>query len=208
MSRAHVLVARQGRAQGHWKEAFNSHLTVVLDVGDAIRVAKAGDVVWMDVLDSAAMAQVRKARPELALVAVSLNPHGEEGMRAFEAGARGYCHMLAVPALLRQVSVVVSNGGLWVGADLMSRAVAAVTRGTVPQSSPSSPLDSLTPRERDVAVQVGSGASNKEIARTLKISLRTVKAHMGAIFGKLEVRDRLQLVLLLRSSAKVPADTV
>lgn len=203
MSR-HVLLTAQGREQGRWREAFPD-LRVVPDADQAIRLAGVGSVIWVDVLLPGAIAAVRKARPELALVALSLNPGAAEGMTAFEAGVRGYCHMLAVPDMLRQVAVVVSNGGLWVGAELLTRAVAAVSRGTVPASSAASPLDGLTPRERDVALQVAGGASNKEIARTLDITPRTVKAHMGAIFDKLEVRDRLQLVLRLRSSVKVPA---
>lgn len=204
MSR-HVLIARQGRAQGRWQEAFADELRVVADVSAALRAARPGHVVWVDALDPDAIQALRKARPELALVALSLNPDAAEGMAAFEAGARGYCHMLAVPDLLRQVAVVVSNGGLWVGPELMARAVAAVARGTAPVSASSSPLDGLTPRERDVALQVAAGASNKEIARKLDITPRTVKAHMGAIFDKLAVRDRLQLVLLLRSSVTAPA---
>lgn len=202
-----VLIAREGRVQGRWQEAFGKGLRVVGTVAEASRSAVAGSVIWVDVLDPGAIAALRKARPELSVVAVTLNPNGEEGLRAFDIGVRGYCHMLAVPELLRQVSVVVANGGLWVGVELMNRAVAAVARGTVPASRTTSPLDGLTPRERDVAAQLAGGASNKEIARKLDITPRTVKAHMGAIFDKLEVRDRLQLVLLLRSSAKVPADT-
>jgi DNA-binding NarL/FixJ family response regulator len=55
----------------------------------------------------------------------------------------------------------------------------------------------LTEREREVARAVASGASNKEIARRLGITERSVKAHTGAIFEKLGVRDRLQLSLVV-----------
>jgi len=56
-------------------------------------------------------------------------------------------------------------------------------------------LSKLTKREREVAELVGSGASNKAIAQALLISDRTVKAHLTAIFEKLEIRDRLALAL-------------
>jgi DNA-binding NarL/FixJ family response regulator len=52
-----------------------------------------------------------------------------------------------------------------------------------------------------VADEVVQGRTNKEIAVTLGITERTVKAHLGAIFAKLGVRDRLQLALRLRSRA-------
>ena len=56
---------------------------------------------------------------------------------------------------------------------------------------------SLTEREREVAIAVAQGASNKEIARQLDITERTIKAHVGAILEKLGVRDRLQLSLIV-----------
>jgi DNA-binding NarL/FixJ family response regulator len=85
----------------------------------------------------------------------------------------------------------------------MARAVVATARLTAIEPGQGSALDGLTPRERDVAEQVALGASNKEIAERLDITPRTVKAHMGAIFDKLGVRDRLQLVLALRKAPAV-----
>lgn len=195
----HLLLSPQGRVQGRWREAFPA-LRVVASVAEAGRLATATDLVWVDLSLADGIAGLRAARPELMLVALSLNPGADEGLAAFEAGVRGYCHLLSVPEMLRQVAVVVANGGLWIGTELMSRVVAAAARSPVPASRPQSPLESLTPRERDVALQVAGGASNKEVARRLEITPRTVKAHMSAIFDKLGVRDRLQLVLALRNS--------
>ena len=58
-------------------------------------------------------------------------------------------------------------------------------------------LDELTKRERQVALAVADGLSNREIAERLSISERTVKARLTSVFQKLEVRDRVQLALLL-----------
>ena len=60
----------------------------------------------------------------------------------------------------------------------------------------------LTDREREVAATIAAGSSNKEIARQLGITERTVKAHVGAILEKLQVRDRLQLALLMSGRQK------
>lgn len=65
-------------------------------------------------------------------------------------------------------------------------------------------LEKLSPRERDVALQVAGGASNKDVARRLNITERTVKAHLTSTFDKLEVRDRLQLVIALRRGTEPP----
>jgi len=58
----------------------------------------------------------------------------------------------------------------------------------------------LTEREREIAALVGNGGTNKQIARQLDISERTVKAHLTGIFRKLGVADRLKLALLLAAS--------
>ena len=58
-------------------------------------------------------------------------------------------------------------------------------------------FESLTEREHQVALEVGRGANNREIATTLAVSERTVKAHLTSIFDKLSLRDRVQLALLV-----------
>lgn len=64
-------------------------------------------------------------------------------------------------------------------------------------------LKQLTSREKAVALEVAKGATNKEIARTLNITERTVKAHLGSAFNKLNVRDRLQLVLVMNPAGEL-----
>lgn len=204
---AHLFLITRSRSPGRWQEAF-PNAAVVHQPSEALRQAGPQSLIWIEVTRRNWMAELRAQRPELPLVALTLNPSTTEGVAAFEAGARGYCHALAAPEMLRQVALVVSNGGLWLGTDLMSRAAKAIAG--MPASASASPsareastsLDTLSPRERAVALQVAGGASNKEVARTLDITLRTVKAHMGAIFDKLGVRDRLQLVLLLREATR------
>ena len=188
------------RVQGRWADAFGE-VRIVAGITDTVRQLPADAVAWIDVSHPEWIAQLHAARPELPIVALSLSPSAAEAMTAFDAGVRGYCHALAVPEMLQQVAMVVSNGGLWLGVELMAHASATIARLTAPvaaEAGQASPLKLLTPRERDVALQVVAGASNKEVARQLDITSRTVKAHMGAIFDKLGVRDRLQLVLKLR----------
>lgn len=198
----HVVLVAEEQPHGRWHEAFGD----VLVLADATVAAARGEpeaVFWVDARSHDWIEALRHERPERPLVALSLTPSESEGLRMFEAGARGYCHMLAVPPLLQQVDVVVRNGGLWVGPELMVRAAAAVSQAGAAPADALMPIDCLTPRERAVAEQVVRGASNKEVACALGITLRTVKAHMGAIFDKLGVRDRLQLVLALRKASSL-----
>jgi DNA-binding NarL/FixJ family response regulator len=97
------------------------------------------------------------------------------------------------------VADVVLQGGLWIGESLMQRLLQGTARIPMPApvGAPSDWAALLTEREREVALAVAEGASNKEVARRLSITERTVKAHAGAIFEKLGVRDRLQLSLVV-----------
>jgi DNA-binding NarL/FixJ family response regulator len=85
---------------------------------------------------------------------------------------------------------------MWLGADLMRQLVLATARLVPALTSPKADVSLLTSREKAVAELVAAGKSNKEVARDLDITERTVKAHLGSVFEKLQVRDRLQLVLV------------
>ncbi|WP_330932852.1 MULTISPECIES: response regulator transcription factor [unclassified Halomonas] len=139
------------------------------------------------------------------VVVMSLTPSEVEALMALQVGARGYVHALSPPELLRQVALVTGHQGVWVPAELLSKVVGGAFatlggRDGLPQEN----LSVLTERERAVALAVAEGRSNKEVARQLDITERTVKAHLGAVFRKLGVRDRMQLVLSLsRQDANV-----
>jgi DNA-binding NarL/FixJ family response regulator len=130
----------------------------------------------------------------LAILAASAQPNDDEGLAVLNAGACGYCHTHAPTATLRQALDVISGGELWVGRALLSRLLRLVdTRlprvGLAHWSAP------LTEREREVAQRASIGDSNLAIADALGITERTVKAHLKAVFEKLQVADRLQLAL-------------
>lgn len=64
-------------------------------------------------------------------------------------------------------------------------------------------LDGLTPRERDVAVAVGRGLSNAEIAGELYLSVPTVKAHVSRLFDKLQASNRVQIAITVHDAGLV-----
>jgi DNA-binding NarL/FixJ family response regulator len=127
------------------------------------------------------------------VIAMTLNETASEARTIIGLGASGYVHALAAPELLVQVKNAVEYDGLWLGKHLLSELLAL--------SSPTKPRpavgDYLSMRERTVAQAVAKGKSNKEVARELNITERTVKAHLSACFDKLGVRDRMQLALLI-----------
>ena len=129
-------------------------------------------------------------------VACSGVPDEETGLTALQQGCVGYCHAFADPGMLQQVVQVVSAGELWVGRALLTRLLSAVQQRETPAAA--DPLAGrLSEREAQVARLAAQGVSNKQIARDLDITERTVKAHLTSSFAKLGVADRLQLSLLL-----------
>jgi DNA-binding NarL/FixJ family response regulator len=127
-------------------------------------------------------------------------PNDDEALVALGAGAQGYCNAYADPEVLKEVAEVTAHGGLWVGEALLSRMVGGLSQKLAQRQADvaNGPLTRLSAREREIAQRVARGESNKEIARGLDITERTVKAHLSAIFEKLGVRDRLQLALACR----------
>jgi len=173
-------------------------------------VWREGDTVWLPAHRPDWEARLQAwhvAHPDAAVVVLSTDLQDEQGLRALQAGARGYAHLLAVPAVLREVAAVVIHGGLWVGPSLLQRlmrATQAALNRQIPRPAAELDLSALSVREVQVARAVAAGHSNKEVARQLDITERTVKAHLGAIFEKWGLRDRVQLVLRMNGPTLTP----
>jgi DNA-binding NarL/FixJ family response regulator len=204
----HIFLTRRPQTLPTWNAAFPS-ASVLPYPATGSQLARPGEaVVWLHVAgdkpDPALLVQeVGLAAPGCAIVVLSNMPGDDEGLAVLEAGAMGYTNALAVPDVLQQVAAVVENGGLWVGPNLMQRLIAGMaTRSTRINGAH---LDKLSAREKEVALAVAGGSSNKEIARRLEISERTVKAHLSAAFERLGVRDRLQLSLLINGAPQISA---
>ena len=199
----HVLVATDTDVCSRWTLAFPD-ARVVSRVPDAIGLLGADSIAWLHLPSSTqdAARLVTLASRSLAgarLIALSDTPSDEQALELMERGAVGYCHSHAGAPMFQQVATVVANQGLWVGPNLLQRLIRA-SLGNLPAANlPDAQLNDLSRREREVADLVGGGLSNKEIARRLDITERTVKAHLSAIFMKLGVRDRLHLALLMRN---------
>jgi DNA-binding NarL/FixJ family response regulator len=193
----HCFVSVQGDLLPRWREAFPHAVGKVSPGGTPPRLAwirlQAGTPV------AAQIEAVRRKVGDLPLVVLSDQPTDEEALDCFALGVRGYCNTHAVPELLQRVADVVLQGGLWIGETLMQRLLQGTARMPLPApvGAPSDWAAQLTDREREVAQAVAEGASNKEVARQLGITERTIKAHTGAIFEKLGVRDRMQLALVV-----------
>lgn len=193
-----IFVSRSKLPPARWREAFPTAL-----IGNALPATIPADaLVWLHNLSPADFAG---ALPKgVRIIALHDEPSDENGLAALSTGAAGYANAHATPQLLHTIESVVRSDGLWVGEALLNRllrtlaAVPAAPLVPAPESHPA--LAELSEREREVALKVVRGESNKEIARDLDIAERTVKAHLSAVFEKLGVRDRLQLAVLLKAA--------
>ena len=177
----------------------------------ALAVAEHPDVLLMDlrmpVLDGAkATARVREAAPGTAVLILTTYADDESIIGALRAGARGYLTKDAGRAELAAAVRAVASGQTTLAPEVGARVIGALTGAApAPATEGDAPgallarFPSLTRREAEVLALIGDGLSNAEIARSLFVSVATVKTHINAIFAKLAVRDRAQAIALVRS---------
>lgn len=194
-----VFLSNDARQRDSWREAFPD---LIVGQPEQLPPDSGNGLVWLLLPAgqqvTAAVARLKKPLAGRSLIILADEPAEDEAMAALAAGAAGYCNGHAAPQVLRQVATVVENGGVWIGQGLMQRFLAASARLLPePTAEKNAWRDTLTAREQEVAIALAKGASNKEIARQLDITERTVKSHVGATFEKLGARDRLQLSLII-----------
>ncbi len=130
------------------------------------------------------------------VIALASLPDNEEGLRWLQAGAVGYAHAYLDAASLGQILATVEAGGSWIGQSLMQYFCSRFG-SLVPVAEVAPWRDQVSGREAEVIEALCRGLSNKEIARELNITERTVKAHLASLFNKFSVHDRLQLIIRL-----------
>ena len=124
------------------------------------------------------------------------SPQIEDLLKFTQAGVLGYFNAYMSAPNYDQVLRLLSNGQSWYPAPLIAQAF-DLARTVMPQAVGTDPLEKLTKREREIALAVAEGKSNKSIASDCDISERTVKTHLTNLFKKLEVKDRVALVIYL-----------
>jgi len=209
-----LLVDDQQLIRLGFRMVLESHddVTVVGEAGDGVQALRlvaelAPDVVLMDVrmplMDGIeATRRMVAAHPGsrvLLLTTFDLDEYAYAGLRA---GASGFMLKDVPPDQLVTAIRVVAAGDAVVAPAVTRRLLDAfadrLPDPTGPAVDPAVEhrLDRLTDREREVMVHVAAGRSNAEIAGRLVLSEATVKTHVGRILHKLDLRDRVQVVVL------------
>ena len=202
------FISSGGKLLAHWEEAFASAKVYSELSASVLKKAKTPDtVIWLHAERGEGdiakiVTNAIKKIPEARIVVLSNQPSQKDAFEAMSAGASGYCHAYSAAAVLTEVRSVVVHGGIWLGRDLLQQLIHITVNLVGTQSDQvTDALAKLTQRERDVAIEAAKGLSNKEIARILSITERTVKAHISACFERLHIKDRLQLALILNDKS-------
>jgi DNA-binding NarL/FixJ family response regulator len=168
------------------------------DGGQAVAMAAEldPDVILLDlklpVMDGiAVLRELRDAGRGVRALVLTSAPDRTLVSLAVQAGATGFLYKDVDPdALVRAIRSVHDGHTLLApdaaGSLLRSGAAASAVQG----------IGALTAREREVLAQIADGRSNREIARLLRVSEKTVKTHVSSVLAKLGVADRTQAALL------------
>ena len=122
---------------------------------------------------------------------------------ALRAGASGFLLKDTSPASLLDAITVVAAGDALLAPSVTRRLIAEFARQPQPTQRPARDLADTTQREQEVLALIATGLSNAEIAEHLHLSPATVKTHIAHLLGKLNARDRAQLVITAYESGLV-----
>ncbi len=154
------------------------------------------DVVLMDlvmpVMDGlTAIKEIKQMRPETEVIALTSFADDEKVFTAIRSGATGYLLKDVQPNDLVKAVLAADRGEVQLHPEVAKRLMNEVL--APPKEADG--LDELTDREREVLGLLGKGMSNKEIARDLSVSEKTVKAHVSSILNKLNIPGRTHAAL-------------
>lgn len=191
-------------------------LSVVAEAGDgeeALRVVpvSGADVVLMDIRmpvrdGLSATEELLATDPGLKVIVLTTFDTDDMVLRALRIGAAGFLLKDTPPARLVEAIRTVAAGQPMLSPSVTAQLIAAVTRtdrdtgGQDRARSARAVLAALTDRERDVADAVARGLSNADIAAELYMGVPTVKTHVGRLFTKLGVENRVQVAILVHDA--------
>ncbi len=178
----------------------------LVDSSDSLE--KKADMIIVDVNLITEQQNIQSSIKRLAkpFLIIGNNWSDDKQIEAFIQGASGYLDIDKELSMLSKAIESIFNGDIWIKRHLIPKVIKKIAASEqAPQFVNSKAIDShlehLSNRELEVAKMITTGKNNKQIAKSLNISERTVKAHLTSIFKKLNVSDRLHLAVLLKETA-------
>lgn len=190
-------------------ESFKRHINyaVAADVchkSDLIPLRETADIYLVQITSygmSDWQSFIADSQVPVDKIAIADDIPGVEAMlRYTQQGIRAYCNSYMAAPHYQQLIQLLNNKQSWYPPELLTQAL-SLAHQSVDQAlheSYDEKLQLLTPREKQIALSVGEGKSNKVVALEYDISERTVKAHLTHIFEKWNIKDRMELVIYLK----------
>jgi DNA-binding NarL/FixJ family response regulator len=175
---------------------------------DAVQLARdlLPDIILLDIdmpgggLEAARI--VAEECPVTRIVILTSSEEDDHLINALKIGARAYILKGVAARELLRILRAVSAGESYVPPMLAASLLLEMREANSQQKQSMSPLDELTPRERQILEGLAAGLSNKEIGEKLFLSEKTVKHYMTNILQKLQVRNRVEAALLAQKEIK------
>lgn len=195
--------------------ASSANFEVVGEAEDGIQAIEKArelrpDLILMDVRmprcsGIEATRQIRAELPNVKIVILTVSDEEEDLFEAIKCGAQGYLLKNLRPEALFEYLEGVFRGEVALTPAVATKVLGEFLRLASQPVAPTSALESLTPREREILKLVAQGASNKEIASTLNIVEGTVKNHLHHVLEKLHLRNRAQAAASALRDGLLPA---
>jgi DNA-binding NarL/FixJ family response regulator len=147
------------------------------------------------------LSAIRAARPNLRIIVMGSDADDETIIKAIAAGAKGYLEETASPDQVEQAIDVVESGSVWAPRRVLSMFIDRVMQSS--SRAVRRTGSQFTHREREVLQLLVAARSNREIAESLGIEERTVKAHVARLMRKVGVDNRIALSIYAVTHALV-----
>lgn len=152
----------------------------------------------------AILTRLKSSYPELPVLIISLEIERECVQAALTQGAKGYLPLDTSPDEVVHAVHTVLDGEVCLHPTVLLDFLSDLSSASVEQTDPD--MESLSPREQEVLACLARGLSDRDIAQTLFISVRTVQTHLAHLYTKMGVHSRTEAALLAVQSSWFPIE--
>ncbi len=196
-----LIFTNMSSVQKYWNDALNTHYNTLhfQDFKKLVEYIRTHPNYSILMLDEQSTQNISKALEELNnykhidILLFNAIPEVYHASTLLGKNVKGYENTFLAKVNLLKMLNSVENGKNWLFSDLTNFIISKF----IQENSTTEPefMQYLTQKEKDIAIMIANGLSNKEIANAEKIALSTVKGHISKIFEKANVSDRVSLAL-------------
>lgn len=192
-----------GSVNSYWEKEFDLQYKVKLINYDDVKNSSIGldDILILDIdffnTNEDLIAFINDIPKTTKIIALIESPKLAHGAYIIKLGFKSYLGKKTSKVLIKQALNSVLSSNVWLYPELMNFIIKHIHVEQI-ENTTSEIFEKLSSKEVEVAKLVADGLSNKEIAKILDIQLVTVKKHMGSIFSKLNIKDRVSLAIMIK----------